>query len=271
MERTAPASELSRREWLRHARTVCAFLAVGAMARGDVAGATAPSAPDIRIACVGDSMIDGVWGGLLRAVSKDPCLKPRIRLGRYGENGTGLTRSDKYDWADEVSTVIAEFQPHLVVVSLGLNDRQGVVGAAGKPRTEYGSAGWTRAYNEAVLRFLRHASETAAGVLWIGIPAMRDKVTESDAKEKNRLYAAAIETFASPKVGFVEPWHPNGADDDMFQAYGQDETGTRIQIRSPDGIHFTAAGYDMVAAYLLPRIIAHLRASEIEIESPCAK
>jgi len=271
MERTAPASELSRREWLDHARKVCAFLAAAATVRGDVAGAMASSTPDIRIACVGDSMIDGIWGGLLRSVSKDPCLKPRIRLGRYGENGTGLTRSDKYDWADEVSTLIGEFQPHLVVVSLGLNDRQGVVGPAGKPRTEYGSAGWAQAYNEAVLRFLRNASEATAGVLWIGIPAMRDKVTEIDAKEKNRLYAKAIETLASPKVCFVEPWRANGADDDVFQAYGLDETGTRIQVRSPDGIHFTAAGYDMVAAYLLPRIVAHLRASKIEIESPCAK
>jgi hypothetical protein len=271
MGRSVPAGEMSRREWLLRARGICGGLgAVGAM-HGMRHSAWAAPAGDIRIACVGDSMIDGIWGGLLRAISKDTCLKGRIALGRYGENGTGLTRSDKYDWAEEVSAMIAEFHPHLVIVSLGLNDRQGVVGPKGKPRTEYGSPGWSRAYSEAVLRFLGPAANTKAGVLWIGVPAMRDKVTEIDAKEKNRLYAKAVETFASPKVGYVEPWHATRTADDVFQAYGLDANGTKIQVRSPDGIHFTAAGYDMVAAYLLPKILAHLRTNEIAIEAPCGK
>jgi hypothetical protein len=260
---------MSRREWLFRARRIGAYLAVAAAVRGAIEGAKASPAGDIRIACVGDSMIDGIWGGLLRCVSKDTCLKPRIQLGRYGENGTGLSRSDKYDWAEQVSTIIAEFQPQLVVASFGLNDRQGVVGPTGKPRIEYGSAGWARAYNEAVLRFMRHACEAPAGVLWIGIPAMRDKATQIDAKEKNLLYSDAIKTFADQKVAFVEPWHQDGTDDNAFQPFGLDANGTRIQIRSSDGIHFTAAGYDMVAAYLLPKIVAHLQEWKIEIEQPC--
>lgn len=265
------AEKLSRREWLFRARTMGAYTVAATLVPGAFQGSDASTGEDIRIACVGDSMIDGIWGGLLRLVSKEACLKPRLKLGRYGENGTGLTRADKYDWAGEVSTIIAEFAPQLVLVSFGLNDRQSVVGPGGKPRCEYGSAEWNHAYMEAVMRFLRHANATAAGVLWIGIPAMRDKVTRADAQEKNLLYAEAIATLADPKVGFVEPWRQNGSDDDSFKAYGLDGNGARVQTRSPDGIHFTAVGYDMVASYLLPKIVAHLRASNIEIAYPCGK
>lgn len=224
---------------------------------------------EIRIACIGDSMIDGVWGGLLRVISKEPCLKSRFNLGRFGENGTGLTRQDRYNWSDEATKIVAEFKPDIVIVSLGLNDRQGVVDAKTKARTVFGDPKWNAAYEGAVTDFLRNASATPAGLIWLGIPTMRDAVAHADAKEKNRIYAHAISALGNGKVNFVEAWRPAGANDDVFMAYGADASGSKIQLRTPDGIHFTAAGYDLIAAYLLPRIIAQMNGTGANIVFPC--
>lgn len=231
--------------------------------------ARADAGAEIRVACIGDSMIDGVWGGLLRLVTKEPCLKSRMNLGRFGENGTGLTRSDRYNWAEEAAKIVAEFKPNLVLVSLGLNDRQGVVDAKTKARTVFGDPGWNAAYEAAVTDFLRSASATKAGLLWLGIPAMRDAVAQADAKEKNRIYSHIISGLGDKKVVFVDPWRQAGANDDAFTAYGSDANGSKIQLRTPDGIHFTAAGYDLIAAYLLPKIIVQLKASGADLAYPC--
>ncbi len=260
----------TRRELLRQAAGLPGYLVVASTC-GVPAPAGAAASGEVRIACIGDSMIDGVWGGLLRLVSKEPCLKSRITLGRYGENGTGLTRPDHFNWTEESTKILGNFRPDLVIVSMGLNDRQGVVNVKTKARTEYGAPDWSARYQGAVAEFLHSASATSAGLLWLGIPTMRDKTAQVDAKEKNRIYADAIKSFGNEKVVFVDAWRQPGAIDDDFKVYGQDGDGAKIQIRALDGIHFTAAGYDIVAAYLLPKILAQLKSSNVEIAYPCDK
>ena len=224
---------------------------------------------EIRIACVGDSMIDGVWGGLLRLVSKEACLKPRIKLGRYGENGTGLTRPDRYSWPEAMTDIFAEFKPDLVIVSMGLNDRQGVVNPKTNTRVVYGQKEWSQAYEAEVAAFLGKATQTPAGLLWLGIPVLRDGTAQAESTEINHVYVHAITALNNKKAVFVEAWRQDGTKGDVFQAYAPDASGSKVQIRTQDGVHFTPAGYDMVAAYLLPKIIAQLNANGIEVEYPC--
>lgn len=258
----------TRRDWLRHAASLSGLALAGACSVSTRARA---AGNEVRIAFIGDSMIDGVWGGLLRLVSKEPCLKGRVVLGRYGENGTGLTRPDHFNWNEEAAKILTDFHPDLVLVSLGLNDRQGIVAAKTKARAEYGSPDWTPRYQTAVTEFLQTASAAPAGLMWLGIPTQREKVAQTDAKDKNRIYAEAIKNFGNSKVVFVDAWRQPGADEDDFRVYGQDAEGSKIQIRALDGIHFTAAGYDIIAAYLLPKIIAQLKGGNIELNYPCVK
>lgn len=224
---------------------------------------------EIRIACVGDSMIDGVWGGLLRLVSKEACLKPRIKLGRYGENGTGLTRPDRYSWPEAMTDIFAEFKPDLVIVSMGLNDRQGVVNPKTNTRVVYGQKDWGQAYEAEVAAFLAKACQGPAGLMWLGIPVLRDQNAQAESTEINRIYAHAIAALNNKKAVFVDAWRQDGSKGDVFQAYAPDASGAKVQIRTQDGVHFTPAGYDMIAAYLLPKIIGQLSANGIEVAYPC--
>jgi uncharacterized protein len=226
----------------------------------------------VRIAVLGDSMSDGIWGGLLRLTSKEVCLRGRFAFGRYGENGTGLTRIDKFDWPAQANAVIEDFHPDLIVVSIGLNDNQSIV-EPNKVRTDYATPAWNEKYKEIITRFLNAASPAAAGVLWVGNPVLRDRSAQLPSQERNRLFSEAITSFADPKVRYVKPWRLNvNADaDDTFQAYGPDMNGSRAQIRATDGVHFTVLGYDLVTAYLMPIILNHLRQGEIEIPYPCVE
>jgi hypothetical protein len=242
--------DLSRRCFHALAALLCAatIALVGpAHAQGDAKA---------KVAFVGDSTADGMWGGVTRLVALNTCLKAGVELGRFAKNSTGLTRPAKYDWVEELRKIGDSFKPPLFVMSLGLNDRQSVV-VGGKVILD-NSPDYPARYKERVTGVLRSAVASKASLLWIGLPAMRDAAPDKDAREKNRFYAEAIAEFGNPAMQFVEPWKLNPAGEDKFASFGPDQSGRMIQIRASDGEHFTPAGELLQAAYLLPKIAATL-------------
>jgi hypothetical protein len=223
---------------------------------------------EIRIAFVGDSLSDGMWGGATRLVAREACLAPRFKLGRFAENGTGLTRPAKFDWIAESRAVAARFKPTLAVVSIGLNDRQSIVDAS-RTRFDLGTPAWRTRYGELVQAMTRTLIDASAGVVWIGLPVLRDKVGQDDAAEKNAIFAEAITALNTPKARYVEPWRQTASGPDAFQPYGPDTRGAQVQIRAPDGIHFTSAGYDVVAAHLLRKVTGALNEQGVALAYPC--
>jgi hypothetical protein len=232
------------------------FLAAAGVisALGAGRGARAESESKIRIAFVGDSIADGYWEGVSVTAGRDTCLKSQLEFGRFAKNSTGLTRPDRLDWAAELRRVADSFKPKLFVMSLGLNDRQSVV--------EHGqitmddSPLYGDKYKERITAVLKNAASAKAALLWVGLPAMRVPSSDRDAREKNRLFEEAIAAFGDPDIQYVEPWRLNAPGIDTFASYGPDQNGRVVQIRTPDGEHFTVAGEMLTAAYLLPRIVA---------------
>jgi uncharacterized protein len=222
-----------------------------------------------KVAFVGDSTADGMWGGVTRLIPRNACLKGNAELGRFAKNSTGLTRPEKFNWVDELKKIGDSFKPQVFVMSLGLNDRQSVV-VGGKVIFE-NSPEYPAKYKERVAAVLKSAVASKAHLLWIGLPAMRDAAPDKDAREKNRFFAEAVAEFGDPSMQYVEPWKLNpAAAEDKFASFGPDETGKMIQIRASDGGHFTPAGELLVAAYLLPKIIATLAKSGVKLGEACA-
>lgn len=220
-----------------------------------------------KVAFIGDSTADGWWGGVSRLVPRDGCLKG-IELGRFAKNSTGLTRPERFNWAEEAKRIGESFKPHLFVMSLGLNDRQSVV--IGGKVTLDNSPDYPARYKERVAAVLNAVAESKAALLWVGLPAMREAVSDRHARDKNKLFAEAIAEFGVENIQFVPPWRLNGTDEDKFASYGPDQTGKIIQIRASDGEHFTPAGELLVAAYLLPKISASLAKSGAKLGEACA-
>lgn len=221
------------------------------------------AAGELRIAFIGDSLADGLWGGIVRAVSRDRCLRGRINCGRFARNGTGLTRLDTFSWPSEARAVVERFSPHLVIVSLGLNDRQNIVDGA--RRAAWGTREWDERYMENVQAVARSAMSGGAQVLWIGLPALRDTTADQDARVKNVLFETALTQLGQPGARFVAPWRLSQQGEDAFQSYARAANGSMVQIRATDGVHFTSVGYDMIVAYLYPQISETLAAAGLAL------
>jgi hypothetical protein len=222
-----------------------------------------------KIAFVGDSTSDGLWGGYTSMAPHDACVKAAFEFGRFAKNSTGLTRPERFNWVDEVKRISDSWKPQLYVMSLGLNDRQSVV-EHGKVTLE-NSPDYPARYRERVTALLKSAAAAKASLLWVGLAAMREAAADRDAREKNRYFAQAINEFGDPHLEYVEPWKLNpAAAEDKFASYGPDQKGRMIQIRASDGEHFTPAGDLLVAAYLLPKIIAILGKGGIKLNEACS-
>jgi uncharacterized protein len=222
----------------------------------------------VRIAFVGDSMADGLWGGVSRLAPRDNCLKGNAELGRFAKNSTGLTRPDRFNWADEVKRIGESFKPTLFVMILGLNDRQSVV-LGGRVTLET-SPDYPARYKERITAVLKNVAASKALLLWVGLPAMRDAAPDKDAREKNKMFAEAIAEFGDRSLQYVPPWRLTETGEDKFASYGPDSTGKMIQIRASDGEHFTPAGELLVAAYLLPKMVASLVGAGVKLGDACA-
>src|SRR5262249_48814760 len=137
--RTVPASQrLRERDGGTLAALAGAALALSlALSGAAFAEPESKAEPKVKIAFVGDSTSDGLWGGdwpragsgggFTSRVPRGACLKANRELGLFAKNSTGPTRPQKFDWVEELPRLGESFKPQLFVMSLGLNDRQSVV------------------------------------------------------------------------------------------------------------------------------------------------
>ena len=240
-------------------------LTLGAMPPLAAARAEEPAA--VRVAFVGDSMADGLWGALFRRLGKDKCLADKVKLLRRAKNGTGLTRLDQYNWIDEVGAIAADPGAELFVGSFGINDRQPIV-EPDKTRTDYGGAAFDTRYQANLQDLIHRALDKNDSILLVGLPVMQDADANSDAESKNKLFAAVVKTVGDPRVSYAPPWTSKPAPDE-FKPYLPNARSTMIQVRANDGVHFTSYGYDLVMEQLYPSIVASLKQRGRDLTAEC--
>jgi hypothetical protein len=237
-----------------------------ALIAGDAAPAEAGA--KARIAFVGDSLAQQYWAGIFRLVGADPCLKSNLDLGRYAKPATGLANSEYFNWLREIGRVGEVYRPTLTVISIGMNDRLPIV--APGVRIMRGTPAWSEKYRQLIKEFIEGAMANQASVLFVGLPVMRQNLFNADMAEENKLYAEVVAKIGSPRVRYVEPWKLSASGPDMFAANASDKNGKLVQIRSSDGMHFANAGEDLLALYLLPKIVAALAEAGIKVDQ-CAQ
>jgi uncharacterized protein len=235
-----------------------------------VAGYAAPAdaGAKARIAFVGDSLAQQYWAGIFRLVGTNPCLKSNLDLGRYAKPATGLANSDYFNWLREIGRVGEVYRPTLTVVSIGMNDRLPIV--APGVRVMRGTPAWADKYRQLIKEFIESAMANKTIVLFVGLPVMRQNLFNADMAEENKLYAEVVAKIGSPRVRYVEPWKLNASGPDTFAAHGPDKNGKLVQIRASDGMHFATGGEDLLALYLLPKIVAALAEAGIRVDR-CAE
>ena len=156
-----------------------------------------------------------------------------------GRVDTGLSRPDYFDWAAELRVDMANDQPQLVVVMMGANDPQSLMGAGSS--IPYGSPAWNAAYGQRVGALIDQANAAGAHVLWVGMPPMAGDQLNGQMKVLNGIVASQV--AARPdKASYVASDAVLADAQGNFTAYLPNSSGAEVNIRTPDGIHLSPGG-----------------------------
>ncbi|HEV8680759.1 MAG TPA: DUF459 domain-containing protein [Stellaceae bacterium] len=210
-----------------------ACLALGATA----AHADEPASP-ARIVVFGDSQGQGLAFGLQRVLVEDP----RYRVLNRTHPGAALVHGAN-EWLAPIERFTAREKADIAVVMFGANDRLDMRDERGA-YLRFRTGDWREAYAARADKILALLAEAGLRVIWCGNPIARSPKYSDDMSYINEIYAAQAARFGAQ---FVPLWTAIADEEGRYTAYGKNRGGITQRLRTDDGIHFTAAGYELIA------------------------
>lgn len=203
-----------------------------------------------RVLLLGDSMmLEGFGPQLQRRLSAWPGLSVS-RTGRYG---TGLCRLDVFDWLHYFDLCLIQYQPDLVILTVGANDTQDIVDA-GHKRVFLGSDEWNAIYADRVRELLRLAEMRGVELFWVGLPIMGREPYTQRVIAINKVAERVCQ--AAPNCRFWDSWLSVADAEGRYSAFLRDEEGKRQRVRAQDGVHLTEFGGGLMAEKFLSETAA---------------
>lgn len=208
----------------------------------------------VSIAVIGDSLADGLWAGLYRAFRSNE----RVTLIRAAVNSSGFTA---YNWYQEFQQLREEEEVDAVVIAVGINDRQRMVGQGASRIMRFNTAAWHRLYEERLRAFMGLLRDEEIPTVWIGLPRMRDDERTAHLQMLNAIYLRLASEY---RLAYAPLWDMTVEPDGGYKAFFETEDGRERRFRLDDGIHFTGRGYVVLAE----RIVATMRARYPDLLPP---
>ena len=190
------------------------------------------------IAVFGDSQAQGLAGGLQRVLIEDP----RYRVLNRSHPGSALVHSGA-EWLAPVERFASREKADVAVVMFGANDRLDMRDERGA-YLRFRTDAWREAYAARADKILTLLANAGLRVIWCGNPIARSATYSADMSYINDIYAETTVRFGAQ---FVPLWTVIADGQGAYVAYGKDRDGTTQRMRADDGIHFTAAGYELIA------------------------
>jgi hypothetical protein len=160
-----------------------------------------------------------------------------------GHVATGLARPEVFNWAEHMNDVIASDQPDAVVFTVGSNDDQDLTGEGGVG--PYASPEWMTEYRRRVGGMMDAITANSKRKLfWVGVPVIRTR-SEDRYNAINQIFREEAAKRPGRVVYIDLDSRYRGADG------GYVDFINGVQVRTPDGIHFTPTGGDQVAQLVL--------------------
>jgi hypothetical protein len=194
-----------------------------------------------KVLVVGDFLAGGLGEGLADAFE----TSPGVVIETHANVASGLVRQDYYDWQKQLPTFLDEAKPAVVVVMVGANDRQQMVGD--QLNEKFGSDLWFIAYEARVLAFAKIVASRHIPLLWVGLPTFGSPSMTADAVKLNQLYQSQVESVGGE---FIDIWDGFADENGKFIVTGSDINGQQVRLRTADGINLTTSGRRKVAFYV---------------------
>lgn len=190
---------------------------------------------------VGDFLAGGLGNGLDDAFA----ASPGVVIQTKGNVASGLVRQDYYDWPRQLGQMLDEAKPAAVVVMIGANDRQLMIGDG--LNEKFGTDAWYMAYEERVQAFGKLVTERHIPLLWVGLPPFGSASMTSDVVKLNQIYRSKTTSVGGE---FISIWDGFTDENGDFVVTGSDINGQQVRLRTADGINLTDAGRRKVAFYV---------------------
>jgi lysophospholipase L1-like esterase len=215
-------------------------------------GTTPPTAPDIthptaadplRVLILGDSLGIDMGGPLQNDLANTGVVQATLDA----RESTGLTRPDYFNWPAELQADLATARPQIVVIMMGANDPQDF---PGPPDIPFTSPMWNVMYADRVAEFMKLAQSGGATVIWVGMPPMQNSALSSkmsDVDAVDQQQAAKL----TPAVDFISSWTLLGTTQGTYAPFITNGSGQVVNVRTPDGIHLTPAGGEVLSQTVL--------------------
>ncbi len=213
-----------------------------------------PPAPQHTIVVFGDSQAQGVAGALQRMALRDRS----IHVVDKSVPGTSISQKQQFDWVSTVEQYLTTAHPDAAVMMFGGNDRMSVRTESSGHAIAFKTDAWKQLYVERVGQMLKDLSAAHVPVIWLGQPIAREPTYSDDMAYLNTIYAEAV-----PQGGgtWLPLWDIVTDETGGYAPYGKGIDGETKRLRLDDGIHFTPAGYDIVAQKLRAEIDTVLAAA----------
>jgi hypothetical protein len=164
---------------------------------------------------------------------------------------TGLSRPEVFNWPAYLKQVLPPLAPDAVVLTFGANDDQTLTGDGGGQ--QFGGPDWQAEYARRVGGLMDSVTSLPSHprLFMVGIPPIRDIGRfNADYVLINNIFKA--QAAARPgRVYYVDTVPVLGAPGGGYTDTLTNLDGTVTIVRASDGIHFTRAGGDRVAAKIL--------------------
>ena len=203
------------------------------------------SADPLRVLVVGDSLGIDLGQPLVNDLAATGVVTPVLD----GRVDTGLSRPDYFDWPAELRVDMVNHRPQLVVVMIGANDPQSLVGGAGGG-IAYGTPAWNAEYAQRVGALIDEANAGGAHVLWVGMPPMAGSQLNGEMQDLNGVVQSQV---AARPVGatYLSSTLSLGDAHRAFAAYLPGSSGAEVNVRTPDGIHLAPGGGERLSQAVL--------------------
>jgi len=203
----------------------------------------------LRIWVAGDSLAQ-VPGQALERVS-NRAVKV---VGVESRLSTGLARPDLYNWFSRVQEAPAQLTPKVAVFSFGADDAHDfMAGVPGGRRVGLlGTPSWNAEYRRRVDGVTRELNAKGVYVVWLGLPIPDGPGFKKSFPIVNGILESVAAAHAKG-AAYVDTWHILDDAHGRFAPYLRVH-GKLTLMRLPDGVHYTAAAGDLIAAQVLKQL-----------------
>jgi uncharacterized protein len=200
----------------------------------------------LRVWVAGDSLAQVPGDALERIGGAIDVVGVESRLS------TGLARTDLFNWFTRIQQAPRQLHPDVVVFSFGADDAHDYMGGAHVG--PFGSPSWIAEYRRRIDGVTRELSAEGIRVVWLGLPIPDGPGFRKSFPVVNAILEGVARAHAKDSM-YVDTWHRL---DDFHGRYAEylRVHGKLTQVRASDGVHYTQAGGDLVAA----EVVAQLRA-----------